>query len=254
MIIFDLGGVVFKEPEHFVFDNLPLEIQAQFPSDFKSPRIFLRAFDFADQVGNQDFKMPWLFGTISGTEIAQHILDHIDNPAHTTFFTSEQERLLIKHGAYMMFDPEQLTAWTLLNQEALEFIEQCKENGTRILILSNWDPLSFVLIKQKYPELFSHFAESDIFIPATAGYTKPDKRIYQLILDTLKVNPEECYFIDDSKKNVEAAAECGIKVILHSTWPETIKKIIKNQRRRSKDFMKEIETSQGNLSRSLYAR
>ena len=226
VIIFDLGGVVFKEPEHFVFDNLPLEIRAQFPNDFKSPRIFLRAFDFANQVGNQDFKMPWLFGTVSGTEITQLILDHIDSPTHAAFFTSEHERLLIKHGALMMFDPEQLTAWTLLYQEALAFIKQCTANGIRILILSNWDPLSFALIKQKYPELlFSHFAESDIFIPATAGYAKPDKRIYQLILDTLKVNPEECYFIDDSKKNVDAAAECGIKVILHSNWPETIKKV-----------------------------
>lgn len=225
MIIFDLGGVVFKEPEHFVFDTLPSELRAHFPSDFKPPRIFLRAFDFANLVTQRDLKMPWLLGTISGTEIAEHILHHIDNPVYATFFTSEHERLLIKHGALMMFDPEQLTAWTLLNEEALTFIKQCKKNGIRMLILSNWDPLSFPLIKQKYPELFEHFAESDIFIPATAGYAKPDKKVYQYILDILKVNPEKCYFIDDSKKNVDAAAECGLKVILHINWPETIKKL-----------------------------
>jgi FMN phosphatase YigB (HAD superfamily) len=225
VIIFDLGGVVFKEPEHFVFDTLASEIRAHFPHDFKPPRIFLRAFDFANLVAQRDLKMPWLFGDISGTEIARHILDHIDNPIHATFFTSEYERLLIKHGAIMMFDPEQLTVWTLLNQEAFALIKQCKTNGIRVLILSNWDPLSFPLIKQKYPELFECFAESNIFIPATTGYSKPDKKVYQFVLDALMVKPEECYFIDDSKKNVEAAAEMGIKAILHSNWPETIQKL-----------------------------
>lgn len=221
VIIFDLGGVVFKEPEHFIFENLPEDIKSQFPSDFKSPRVFLRAFDFVNLVSQADLKMPWLMGVISGAEIANIILKNIDNAKHSNFFASEQERLLIKYGALMMFDPEQLAQSTYLYPQALESIKKYKNEGIRLLILSNWDPLSFEYIKKKYPELFACFADEDIFIPATIGYAKPDKKAYQAILDRLHINPCDCYFIDDSKKNIEAAIECGIKSILHTDWQIT---------------------------------
>lgn len=221
MIIFDLGGVAFKEPEHFIFENLPEDIKSQFPADFKSPRVFLRAFDFVNLVSQTDLKMPWLMGVISGTEIANIILKNIDDAKHGNFFTSEQERLLIKHGALMMFDPELLAQWTYLYPEALESIKKYKKEGIRLLILSNWDPLSFEYIKEKYPELFACFANEDIFIPATIGYAKPDKKVYRHILETLHINNQDCFFIDDSKKNVEAAIECGIKSILHTHWNST---------------------------------
>jgi epoxide hydrolase-like predicted phosphatase len=42
---------------------------------------------------------------------------------------------------------------------------------------------------------------------------KPDKRVYELLLEKLKSKPKECLFIDDMIKNVEAAEELGIKAI-----------------------------------------
>lgn len=225
VIILDLGGVVFKEPEFFVFDNLPAEIHAQFPHGFKAPRIFLRAFDFANQVAETNLKMPWLMGDVSGSEIARIIEEKIDLPDYSTFFISEQERLLIKYGAQIMFVPDLLAQWSQLNPEALEFVIQCKQKGIRLLILSNWDPVSFEFLKKKYPEFFTYFDEKDIFIPSTCGYAKPDKRVYECIIEKRGVSPKQCYFIDDSKKNIDAAIECNIKGIMHTNWPETAKQI-----------------------------
>lgn len=54
---------------------------------------------------------------------------------------------------------------------------------------------------------------------------KPDKRIFQILLNRLQLKPEECLFIDDEMKNVDAAKKLGFKPV-HFAKPETgIKKI-----------------------------
>jgi epoxide hydrolase-like predicted phosphatase len=53
----------------------------------------------------------------------------------------------------------------------------------------------------------------EMIISAEEGITKPDKRIYQIALDKLEVQPEETVFLDDLKVNVEAARQLGIKAV-----------------------------------------
>jgi 2-haloacid dehalogenase len=43
--------------------------------------------------------------------------------------------------------------------------------------------------------------------------TKPDPRIYHLILEELAVQPAEALFVDDYPRNVEAALALGMKAI-----------------------------------------
>lgn len=43
---------------------------------------------------------------------------------------------------------------------------------------------------------------------------KPEKRIYEIALKTINRNPYECYFIDNSVKNLQVANEFGISPIL----------------------------------------
>jgi putative hydrolase of the HAD superfamily len=45
------------------------------------------------------------------------------------------------------------------------------------------------------------------------GVRKPDRRIYQVALDILQRDPEDCLFIDDRVENVAAAASLGIHAI-----------------------------------------
>jgi FMN phosphatase YigB (HAD superfamily) len=220
-LILDLGGVAFKEPEHFVFENLPSEIRTQFPADFKPPRIFLRAFDFVHLITNTDLKQPWLMGTASGTLVAQSISENIDKSEHKNFFRDESERLLIKHGAPMMLVPEQLAQWSILHKDALEFVKGCKAQDLRLLILSNWDPESFELLQKKYPEFFAHFDNEDIFIPATLGYSKPDPKAFDEIIKNRNLDLQKIIFIDDSATNVKAAQEYGLTAILHRDWDQT---------------------------------
>ncbi|MBR6322318.1 MAG: HAD-IA family hydrolase, partial [Lachnospiraceae bacterium] len=46
------------------------------------------------------------------------------------------------------------------------------------------------------------------------GVKKPNPEIFALALSRLKCRAEDCVFIDNSVKNLNAAAELGIKTIL----------------------------------------
>ena len=48
-------------------------------------------------------------------------------------------------------------------------------------------------------------------ISAEAKASKPDPRIYNILLDKYSLIPEECLFIDDLEVNVKAAEETGMK-------------------------------------------
>ena len=56
--------------------------------------------------------------------------------------------------------------------------------------------------------VFQHF-EGEI-ISCEVHLIKPEKEIYQLLLDTYNLEPEQTMFIDDRVENVEAAATLGI--------------------------------------------
>lgn len=56
--------------------------------------------------------------------------------------------------------------------------------------------------------LFDHVIES-----AKIGLRKPDPRIYALMVDTLKVDPKDCVYLDDLGVNLKPAREMGMATI-----------------------------------------
>ncbi|HIH14177.1 MAG TPA: HAD family phosphatase [Nanoarchaeota archaeon] len=46
------------------------------------------------------------------------------------------------------------------------------------------------------------------------GLAKPDKKIFELIIKKLKLNADECVFVDNLEENVLAAKEMGFRTIL----------------------------------------
>ena len=59
------------------------------------------------------------------------------------------------------------------------------------------------------------------------GIKKPDPRIFRLAAKRLAVNPEECLFIDDKKKNVDAARMVGMKAFLFTDFKDAEKRLSK---------------------------
>lgn len=56
--------------------------------------------------------------------------------------------------------------------------------------------------------LFDHVIES-----AKIGLRKPDPRIYRLMVETLKVEPKNCVYLDDLGVNLKPAREMGMTTI-----------------------------------------
>jgi len=56
--------------------------------------------------------------------------------------------------------------------------------------------------------LFDHVIES-----AKIGLRKPDPRIYRLMVETLKVDPNKCVYLDDLGVNLKPAREMGMTTI-----------------------------------------
>lgn len=64
-----------------------------------------------------------------------------------------------------------------------------------------------------------------IFRSYVEGYRKPDNEAYRNMLHKINAEAQECIFVDDSEKNIEAAQSLGIHGILYEygKLPELIK-------------------------------
>ena len=104
-----------------------------------------------------------------------------------------------------------------------ELIKSVKDKGFKIYLLSNY-PRSFFEIHSEKQLDFVKCTDGKI-VSAYVKLIKPDRRIYELLLDTYNLNPDECLFIDDRKENVDAANESGIHGIVFTGYEELITEI-----------------------------
>lgn len=65
--------------------------------------------------------------------------------------------------------------------------------------------------------LFDHVIES-----AKIGLRKPDPRIYQLMVETLRVDPKKCVYLDDLGVNLKPAREMGMTTIKVTSGAQAI--------------------------------
>lgn len=80
----------------------------------------------------------------------------------------------------------------------------------RLFGLTNWSRETFAIVLQKY-SFFSMF--DGIVVSGHEGVTKPDRRIYELLLARYDLKAAESLFIDDNRVNIEAASELGFGTI-----------------------------------------
>lgn len=91
-----------------------------------------------------------------------------------------------------------------------DWILQLKQQGYTIYGLTNWSTETFIQIKDKY----SIFQLMDgIVMSGEERVTKPDAKIYHILLNRYQLAPEECVFFDDNLNNVIAAQNIGIHAV-----------------------------------------
>ena len=88
-----------------------------------------------------------------------------------------------------------------------ELLRQCHDAGYKLYLLSN--------ASRRQPGYWPYVPGNQYFdgmvVSALERCCKPDSKLFEILLDRYGLKPEECLFIDDSKRNVEAAEKLGIK-------------------------------------------
>jgi len=91
-----------------------------------------------------------------------------------------------------------------------ELIISLKSQGIQVVLLSNTKEMRARFIEQQGGyDLFD-----PILLSCHLGLKKPDIRIYEKLLTLLPYKAEECVFIDNRKKNIQAAQSCGLDGIV----------------------------------------
>ena len=87
-----------------------------------------------------------------------------------------------------------------------QLIKELKERGYKLYVLSNMSK-EYIEFLREYP-VFDYFDEQ--VVSCEIGLGKPNRRIYEYLLEKYELNPAETIFIDDRKDNVDVAEELGI--------------------------------------------
>jgi 2-haloacid dehalogenase len=93
---------------------------------------------------------------------------------------------------------------------SVAILAELQDAGHELHALTNWSRETFPIARERFP--FLRWFES-ILVSGEEGLIKPDPRIFALLLERIGRTPAECVYIDDSAKNVTAAAALGFDAI-----------------------------------------
>ncbi len=96
-----------------------------------------------------------------------------------------------------------------LNSDVVEFAKELSKDHN-IYLASNTNESHINFLKKSYPEIF--FVK-EMALSYELETMKPDKEFFEKMLGKFKLDSDKCVFIDDLKKNVDGAIECGIASI-----------------------------------------
>jgi epoxide hydrolase-like predicted phosphatase len=176
-IVYDLGNVLisFRPSEFFDKKNYPENIKATILSD-----IF----------GSKEWGM-LDNGNITTAEV-------IDAIALKSSLNKEEIAHIFNLRTELMFPLDQ----------NVKLLPELKKRGFRLYYISNFPIDIFEEIKTGY--YFFKYFDGGV-ISSEVKFSKPDSRIYEILLEKYSLIPEECLFIDDLEINVRAAEFVGMK-------------------------------------------
>ena len=178
-IIFDIGGVMFDDSTQNISNILNTD-----------------ASELCKKVYGKSF-VDCLLGN-------QEVSDYIET------FKNDSDYEAIKY----ILGKDNLHISYPLMQDNFDYISRLKDKGYNLYILSN-------IAKESYEHVKSTIDIDKVFKGGVYSYQekllKPDRKIYELIVNRYNLNKDETMFFDDKQKNIDAACEFGLKGVLFRT-------------------------------------
>ncbi len=181
-IIFDLGNVLisFKPADYFEKKEYPENMKTRILNDIFGSREWLL-------LDNGDISTPEAIDSIaSRSSLSRQEITHIFNLRTEIMFPLDQN---------------------------VRMLPDLKKQGFRLYYLSNFPLDIFEEIKSGY--FFFRYFDGGI-ISSEVKYSKPDLKIFEIIIEKYSLIPGESLFIDDTEINVTAATGIGMKGFITS--------------------------------------
>ncbi|WNJ16350.1 HAD family phosphatase [Pontibacter sp. G13] len=97
------------------------------------------------------------------------------------------------------------------NEETVKLLKELVDAPhLDVFALTNWSAETFPIAQEQFGFL-GWF--KDTVVSGEVNMKKPDPKIYQLMLNQFKIDPNETVFLDDSMPNVKGAEAVGIKAL-----------------------------------------
>lgn len=190
-LIFDLGNVLisFRPSEYFDKKNYPENIKSKILSDIFESNEWLLLDN--GHINTREA----IEGIASKSSLKREEIAHIFNLRTELLFPLDQN---------------------------VRLLPGLKKQGFRLYFLSNFPMDLFEEVKTGY--YFFKYFDGGV-ISAEAKFSKPDIRIYKILLEKYSLLPQECIFIDDLEPNVLVAETLGMKGLVTFGSPEISKEI-----------------------------
>lgn len=102
------------------------------------------------------------------------------------------------------------------------WVKELKERGYKLYVLSNFGQQAFEMNSKMYD--FLDYMDGKV-VSYDVEIVKPDKRIYECLIEKYKINPENAVFLDDRQENIDGAISCGLNGILFENYEQARTKL-----------------------------
>ncbi|MCR4276877.1 MAG: HAD family phosphatase [Candidatus Roizmanbacteria bacterium] len=172
-------------------------------------------FDFAGVIGTEGYSL-WAKeqkakGIESKSNYFHDISDDMDRGSISTQTFSQEVAKVVGIASSDVW--KEISQKIKINNELLDLIVNLKKKY-KTGLLTNYSDVWMKELISKY-ELDKYF--DSVVISSLHKVIKPDKKIYQISLNMLKIKSEEALFFDDRPRNIEGGEIIGLKSFLFTT-------------------------------------
>ena len=186
--VFDLGGVLSVP---MVSKKLYEQIKWKVSYD-----------EFLDKFNNSEESIKVHKGEISTKDFFEYLKGYMDDD----ITLEEFKNIYVNNNKFFT--------------DTIEIIKKLKNLGYKVYLLSNLKEIDY----EKFIKHFDVSIFDEMFLSFKLDMLKPNDDIYQYVINKLNTKPENIYFFDDNKENVDGAIRNGINA--YQVTGETVKKVV----------------------------